>query len=63
LRSPRSSYACPTPARNDPQLARQVLTDLLDGEQEITARCYEDSFGVEWMFARARELLIQAETV
>jgi hypothetical protein len=45
----------------DPQLARQVLTRLLDSEQEIAAHCYEDDFGAECVFARARALLTQAQ--
>lgn len=42
----------------DVALARQLLGELLDIEQQIAEQCYEDDFGVEELFTRARGLLI-----
>jgi hypothetical protein len=41
----------------DVALARQLLGELLDIEQQIAGQCYEDDFGVEELFARVRSLL------
>ena len=41
----------------DGALARQRLTELLDGESQIADQCHEDDFGAEELFARVRSLL------
>jgi len=41
----------------DGALARQLLTELLDGESQIADQCHEDDFGAEELFARVRSLL------
>ncbi|HEX4267466.1 MAG TPA: hypothetical protein VHY36_06255 [Steroidobacteraceae bacterium] len=42
----------------DVALARQLLGELLEIEQQIAEQCYEDDFGVEELFRRVRSLLI-----
>ena len=41
----------------DAALARQLLGELLDIEQQIAQQCHEDDFGVEELFTRGRSLL------
>jgi hypothetical protein len=38
-------------------LARQLLSELLEAEQQIAEQCYEDDFGAEELFTQARRLL------
>jgi hypothetical protein len=38
-------------------LARKLLCDLLDAEQQIAEQAYEDDYGAEELFARVRSLL------
>lgn len=38
-------------------LARALLSELLDAEQQIAEQCYEDDFGAEELFTRVRGLL------
>ena len=40
-----------------PALARKLLCELLDAEQQIAEQCYEDDFGAEELFTRVRRLL------
>ena len=42
---------------SDLALARQLLSELLEAEQQIGEQCYEDEFGAEELFARVRSLL------
>ncbi|HEX5462695.1 MAG TPA: hypothetical protein VFX20_22220 [Steroidobacteraceae bacterium] len=42
---------------SDVALARKLLSDLLDAEQQIAEQCYEDDFGAEELFTRVRSLL------
>jgi hypothetical protein len=42
---------------SDVALARQLLSELLDAEQQIAEQCYEDDFGAEELFTRLRSLL------
>ena len=42
---------------SDAALARKLLSELLDAEQQIVEQCYEDDFGAEELFARVRSLL------
>jgi len=44
----------------DVALARTLLSELLDAEQQIAEQCYEDDFGAEELFTRARSLLSAA---
>ena len=41
----------------DAALARQLLSELLDAEQQIAEQCYEDDFGANELFRRVRNLL------
>lgn len=41
----------------DAALARKLLRELLDAEQQIAEQCYEDDFGADDLFARVRSLL------
>jgi len=41
----------------DAALARQLLSGLLDAEQQIAEQCYEDNFGSNELFRRVRNLL------
>jgi hypothetical protein len=41
----------------DAVLARQLLSELLEAEQQLAEQCYEDDFGAEELFARVRNLL------
>ena len=41
-------------------LARQLLSELLEAEQQIVEQCYEDDFGAEELFTRVRSLLSAA---
>jgi len=45
---------------SDVALARQLLSELLDAEQQIAEQCYEDDFGAEELFTRVRSLLTAA---
>ena len=38
-------------------LARKLLCELLDAEQQIAEQAYEDDYGAEELFARVRSLL------
>jgi hypothetical protein len=42
---------------SDVALARELLSELLDAEQQIAEQCYEDNFGTEDLFMRVRSLL------
>lgn len=42
---------------SDVALARTLLSELLDAEQQIAEQCYEDDFGAEELFSRVRSLL------
>jgi hypothetical protein len=42
---------------SDAALARQLLSELLEAEQQIAEQCYEDDFGAEELFTRVRNLL------
>ena len=42
---------------SDAALARKLLSELLEAEQLIAEQCYEDDFGAEELFTRARSLL------
>jgi hypothetical protein len=42
---------------SDVALARKLLGELLDAEQQIAEQCYEDDFGAEELFVRVRSLL------
>ena len=42
---------------SDVALARKLLSELLDAEQQIAEQCYEDDFGAEELFTRVRRLL------
>ena len=42
---------------SDVALARKLLCELLDAEQQIAEQCYEDDFGAEELFTRVRRLL------
>ena len=44
----------------DVALARKLLSELLDVEQQIAEQCYEDDFGAEELFTRVRSLLSAA---
>jgi hypothetical protein len=56
----RAGYTLETIERvvlpGDVALARTLLSELLDAEQQIAERCYEDDFGAEDL-ARVRSLL------
>ena len=41
----------------DAALARTLLSELLDAEQQIAEQTYEDDYGAEELFARVRGLL------
>ena len=41
----------------DAALARTLLSELLDAEQQIAEQAYEDDYGAEELFARLRSLL------
>jgi hypothetical protein len=41
----------------DAVLARQLLSELLEAEQQLAEECYEDDFGAEELFTRVRNLL------
>jgi len=41
---------------SDVALARQLLSELLDAEQQIAEQCYEDDFGAAELFTRVRTL-------
>jgi len=45
---------------SDVALARQLLSELLDAEQQIADQCYEDDFGAEELFTRVRSLFTTA---
>jgi len=45
---------------SDVALARQLLSELLDAEQQIAEQCYEDDFGAEELLTRVRSLLTAA---
>jgi hypothetical protein len=45
---------------SDAALARQLLSELLEAEQQIAEQCYEDDFGAAELFARVRSLLSAA---
>ena len=45
---------------SDVALARRLLSELLDAEQQISDQCYEDDFGAEALFARVRGVLSAA---
>jgi len=45
---------------SDVALARQLLSELLDAEQQIAEQCYEDDFGAEELFTRVRSLFTAA---
>jgi hypothetical protein len=42
---------------SDVALARKLLGELLDAEQQIAEQCYEDDFGAEELFTRVRNLI------
>ena len=42
---------------SDVALARKLLSELLDAEQQIADQAYEDDYGAEELFARVRTLL------
>lgn len=42
---------------SDVALARKLLSELLDAEQQVAEQCYEDDFGAEELFTRVRSLL------
>lgn len=42
---------------SDVALARELLVELLDVEQQIAEQAYEDDYGAEELFARVRSLL------
>jgi hypothetical protein len=42
---------------SDVALARKLLCELLDAEQQIAEQAYEDDYGAEELFARVRSLL------
>ena len=42
---------------SDVALARKLLCELLDAEQQIAEQAYEDDYGTEELFARVRNLL------
>ncbi len=42
---------------SDVALARKLLCELLDAEQQIAEQAYEDDYGAEEVFARVRSLL------
>lgn len=42
---------------SDVALARELLGELLDAEQQIAEQAYEDDYGAEELFARVRSLL------
>src|SRR5215469_9458350 len=42
---------------SDAALARQLLSELLDAEQQIAEQCYEDDFGANELFRRVQNLL------
>ena len=42
---------------SDVALARELLVELLDAEQQIAEQAYEDDYGTEELFARVRSLL------
>ena len=42
---------------SDVALARKLLSELLDAEQQIAEQCYEDDFGAEELFTRVRSLI------
>jgi hypothetical protein len=42
---------------SDVTLARELLGELLDAEQQIAEQAYEDDYGAEELFARVRSLL------
>jgi len=42
---------------SDVALARKLLSELTDAEQQIAEQCYEDDFGAEELFTRVRRLL------
>ncbi len=45
---------------SDVALARTLLSELLDAEQQIADQCYEDDFGAAELFTRVRSLLSAA---
>ena len=42
---------------SDVALARKLLCELLDAEQQIAEQAYEDDYGAEELFAQVRSLL------
>jgi hypothetical protein len=42
---------------SDVALARKLLCELLDAEQQIAEQAYEDDYGAEELFARVRSLV------
>ena len=42
---------------SDVALARKLLCELLDAQQQIAEQAYEDDYGAEELFARVRSLL------
>ena len=42
---------------SDVALARELLVELLDAQQQIAEQAYEDDYGAEELFARVRSLL------
>ena len=57
----RAGYALGTIERvvlpSDGALARELLGELLDAEQQIAEQAYENDYGAEALFARVRSLL------
>ena len=57
----RAGYALGTIERvvlpSDGALARELLGELLDAEQQIAEQACEDDYGAEVLFARVRSLL------
>lgn len=45
---------------SDVALARTLLSELLNAEQQIADQCYEDDFGAEELFTRVRSLFSAA---
>jgi hypothetical protein len=57
----RAGYTLETIERvvlpGDVALARKLLSELLDAEQQIAEQAYEDDYGAEELFARVRSLI------
>jgi hypothetical protein len=45
---------------SDPRAAFEMLTHLIEHDEEIAALCYEDDFGASQVFEHACELLLKA---